>query len=67
MDTTAFALRHIGPNSDDQKAMLDTIGANSIEQLVSETIPAGIRLEQDLDLDAAMSEQQYLSHIYKRV
>ncbi|WP_282032197.1 aminomethyl-transferring glycine dehydrogenase [Winogradskyella eximia] len=64
MDTTSFALRHIGPNSNEQKAMLDTIGVNSIEQLVSETIPAGIRLEKDLDLDAAMSEQEYLSHIY---
>ncbi|MBV7270282.1 aminomethyl-transferring glycine dehydrogenase [Winogradskyella luteola] len=65
MDTTSFALRHIGPNKDDQKAMLNTIGVTSIEQLVSETIPAGIRLEKDLDLDAAMSEQEYLSHIYK--
>lgn len=65
MDTTSFALRHIGPNSDEQKAMLNTIGVTSIEQLVSETIPAGIRLKKDLDLDAAMSEQEYLSHIYK--
>ena len=65
MDTTSFALRHIGPNSNEQKAMLDIIGVKSIEQLVSETIPAGIRLEKDLDLDAAMSEQEYLSHIYK--
>ena len=65
MDTTSFALRHIGPNSDEQKAMLDAIGVSSIEQLVSETIPAGIRLEKDLDLDAAMSEQEYLAHIYK--
>ena len=65
MDTTSFALRHIGPNSVEQKAMLDTIGVTSIEQLVSETIPAGIRLEKDLDLDAAMSEQEYLTHIYK--
>ncbi|WP_299519417.1 aminomethyl-transferring glycine dehydrogenase [Winogradskyella sp.] len=65
MDTTSFALRHIGPNSDEEKAMLNTIGVTSIEQLVSETIPAGIRLKKDLDLDAAMSEQDYLDHIYK--
>ncbi|WP_400081064.1 aminomethyl-transferring glycine dehydrogenase [Winogradskyella sp. R77965] len=65
MDTTSFALRHIGPNSDEQKAMLDSIGVTNIEQLVSETIPAGIRLENDLDLDDAMSEQEYLTHIYK--
>ncbi|WP_299125648.1 aminomethyl-transferring glycine dehydrogenase [uncultured Winogradskyella sp.] len=65
MDTTSFALRHIGPNSDEQKAMLNSIGVTNIEQLVSETIPAGIRLEKDLDLDDAMSEQEYLTHIYK--
>jgi glycine dehydrogenase len=64
MDTTSFALRHIGPSSEEQKAMLNTIGVTSIEQLVSETIPADIRLKKDLDLDAAMSEQDYLSHIY---
>lgn len=65
MDTTSFALRHIGPSSDDQKAMLDTIGVKSLEQLITETIPDNIRLENDLDLDAAMSEQDYLDHINK--
>jgi glycine dehydrogenase len=65
MDTTSFALRHIGPNSEEQKAMLNTIGSTSIDQLVSQTIPADIRLKSNLDLDAAMSEQEYLSHIYE--
>lgn len=65
MDTTSFALRHIGPSSQEQKDMLNTIGVSSIDQLVSETIPAGIRLEKDLDLEPAMSEQEYLNHINK--
>ena len=65
MDTTSFALRHIGPSLQEQKAMLNTIGVTSIEQLVSETVPADIRLKKDLDLDAAMSEQDYLTHIYE--
>ncbi len=65
MDTTSFALRHIGPSSQEQKEMLDAIGVSSIEQLISETIPKGIRLEKDLDLEPAMSEQEYLSHINK--
>ncbi|RZN82619.1 MAG: glycine dehydrogenase (aminomethyl-transferring) [Winogradskyella sp.] len=65
MDTTSFALRHIGPNSQEEKAMLNTIGVTSIEQLVSETVPADIRLKNDLDLDAALSEQEYLDHIYE--
>ncbi|MTE28002.1 aminomethyl-transferring glycine dehydrogenase [Winogradskyella ouciana] len=65
MDTTSFALRHIGPSSQEQKDMLNTIGVSSMDQLVSETIPAGIRLEKDLDLEPAMSEQEYLNHINK--
>ncbi|WP_299127252.1 aminomethyl-transferring glycine dehydrogenase [uncultured Winogradskyella sp.] len=65
MNTTSFALRHIGPNSEEQKAMLNTIGVTSIDQLVSETIPKGIRLKKDLDLDPAKSEHEYLNHIYK--
>jgi len=43
--------------------MLKTIGADSMEQLVSETIPDDIRISASLDLDAAMSEQEYLEHI----
>ena len=63
MDTNAFALRHIGPKEDDQKLMLDAIGVETIEQLISETIPNDIRLKDDLDLESAMSEFEYSSHI----
>ena len=54
MNTNAFALRHIGPRENDIKEMLQTIGAESIEQLIYETIPSNIRLEKDLGLDAAL-------------
>ncbi|MCD2260460.1 aminomethyl-transferring glycine dehydrogenase [Psychroserpens luteolus] len=64
MNTTDFSLRHIGPRDEDQKQMLQTIGVDSTEQLIYETIPDGIRLKSDLDLDAPMSEQEYLLHIY---
>ncbi|WP_298896721.1 aminomethyl-transferring glycine dehydrogenase [uncultured Psychroserpens sp.] len=65
MNTTDFSLRHIGPRDEDQKQMLQTIGVDSTEQLIYETIPDGIRLKSDLDLDAPMSEQEYLLHIYE--
>ena len=65
MNTADFSLRHIGPRGEDQQKMLDFIGADSIEQLISETIPDEIRLKQDLDLDEPMSEQEYLLHIYR--
>ncbi|WP_204346356.1 aminomethyl-transferring glycine dehydrogenase [Psychroserpens algicola] len=64
MNTADFSLRHIGPRTADQKQMLETIGVDSMEQLIHETIPDGIRLTSELDLDAPMSEQDYLLHIY---
>ncbi|MDA7558440.1 aminomethyl-transferring glycine dehydrogenase [Flavobacteriaceae bacterium] len=63
MNTEKFSLRHIGPRTSDHAVMLDTIGASSIEELISETVPGNIRLKHPLKLDAAMSEQDYLEHI----
>jgi glycine dehydrogenase len=63
MKTDAFALRHIGPRETDLKHMLKTIGVDSIEQLVYETLPDDIRLKAPLDLDPAMTEYEYLNHI----
>ncbi|WP_292900652.1 aminomethyl-transferring glycine dehydrogenase [Nonlabens sp.] len=65
MNTDRFALRHIGPREEDLASMLETIGVESIDQLVYETVPANIRLQQDLKLDPAMSEYEFLSHINK--
>ncbi len=63
MNTNAFALRHIGPREEDQKSMLKTIGVDSLDQLIYETIPDDIRLKKDLDLEEAMSEQEYLGYL----
>ena len=63
MNTNAFALRHIGPREHDINQMLQTVGAESIEQLIAETIPANIRLKSDLNLDPAMTEYEYATHI----
>ena len=65
MRTDSFALRHIGPKAENLQEMLDTIGAESIEQLIYETIPDDIRLSEPLNLPKAMSENQYAEHIKK--
>ena len=65
MNTADFSLRHIGPRAADQNLMLKTIGLDSMEQLIYETVPDGIRLQSDLELDTPMSEQEYLLHIYE--
>ena len=63
MKTDAFALRHIGPRESDLQHLFKTIGVDSLDQLIAETIPADIRLKKDLELDAPMTEFEYLSHI----
>ncbi|MFQ6601482.1 aminomethyl-transferring glycine dehydrogenase [Flavobacterium sp. C3NV] len=63
MKTDAFALRHIGPRETDLQHMLQTIGVESIEQLVYETLPDDIRLKAPLKLDPAMTEYEFANHI----
>ena len=65
MNTNAFALRHIGPDEEEQKQMLKTIGVNSLDQLINETIPNDIRLKNGLNLDEPMTENEYLIHIHE--
>jgi glycine dehydrogenase len=58
-----FAPRHIGPRGDDVTAMLNQVGATSLDQLIDEVIPASIRLKGPLDLPAAESESAYLARL----
>ena len=63
MNTNLFQRRHIGPSIAEQEKMLATIKANSLEQLIDETVPDNIRLKSPLDLEPAMSEYEYLAHV----
>jgi glycine dehydrogenase len=63
MKTDLFAIRHIGPSKDDLKDMLNTVRVQDLEQLMHETIPDDIRLNESLNLPEAMSENEFLSHI----
>lgn len=64
MKTDSFALRHLGvTNENDIQTMLSTIGVSTIDQLIYETFPDGIRLKKPLELAPAMSEYEYFNHI----
>ena len=52
--------RHIGLTLEDEKHMLDTIGAESMEALVRETMPADILLPEPVELDEPVTEQAHL-------
>jgi len=43
--------------------MFKTIGVDSLEQLIYQTLPDDIRLKEKLNLPEAMSEHQFLTHI----
>ena len=43
-----FIGRHIGPCASEIAAMLAAIGADSLEQLIDQTVPAAIRLPASL-------------------
>ena len=56
MNTQQFVNRHINFNEADKNAMLQKIGVSSVEELISQTIPDAIRLENELDISAPLSE-----------
>jgi glycine dehydrogenase len=58
-----FVNRHIGVNEKETEQMLSATGVASLSQLICETIPANIRLQQPPELPAAMTENEYAAHI----
>ena len=44
MNTESFELRHIGIRNNDYETMLQTIGVESVNQLIFETVPNNIKL-----------------------
>src|SRR3984957_20429275 len=59
----AFVRRHIGPSPRDVAAMLETVGAKSLSELIGQTLPASIRQKKPLDLGRALSETEALAHM----
>lgn len=61
--TNNFINRHNGPRANEIAGMLKTIGAQSLEALIDETLPSAIRLPKPLNLPQAMNEYEYLTHL----
>lgn len=60
-----FSDRHNGPREHEVKQMLEAIGAKSVDELISQTVPSDIILPEPLNLDPAMSEHEYLDRLQK--
>jgi glycine dehydrogenase len=61
--TDKFVDRHNGPRASDIAAMLEKIGASSLDELIEQVVPAPIRLKKPLNLPGGMSEYQYHKHL----
>jgi glycine dehydrogenase len=60
-----FINRHIGPDEQQKREMLATIGVNSLDTLIGQTVPANIRLNKQMDLPKAVSEYAFLKDFKK--
>nr|WP_072718752.1 aminomethyl-transferring glycine dehydrogenase [Planktothrix tepida] len=58
-----FVQRHLGPNADEIQQMLELLGVSSLEDLIDQTIPSTIRLNQSLKLPEAFSEYAALNQL----
>ena len=63
MDINSFENRHIGANQDDIKKMLNTIGLNSVDELIHQTIPNSILKNSPLKIEDAITENDYLKKL----
>ncbi|WP_031499190.1 aminomethyl-transferring glycine dehydrogenase [Bryobacter aggregatus] len=60
---TTFARRHIGPSPREIDAMLATVGATSLEDLIAQTVPGTIRQKSPLAFGEALSETAVIARM----
>ncbi len=60
-----FVNRHLGPDEKEISGMLEVIGASSLDELISETIPQQIRIKSELNLEEPVSEYKFLQDLKK--
>ena len=55
--------RHIGPTEAEIQEMLDTVGYDTLDALIDDTVPEDIRQKEPLDWGPAMTERDALYHM----
>ncbi|SCL32299.1 glycine dehydrogenase [Micromonospora rhizosphaerae] len=63
MSAEQFADRHIGPDPDDERRMLETVGYGSVDELMDAAIPEVIRWHGTLDLPEPASEREAIAEL----
>ena len=65
MIQNSFESRHIGVNEKDVAKMLEAVGVGSVDELIQQTIPSSILKNEDLKIENAVTEEDYLSNLKK--
>ena len=55
--------RHIGPSPEEMDEMLRVVGAESLNALIADTVPASIRQKAALDFGRPLSDRERLLHM----
>ena len=58
-----FAARHLGPGPDDVRAMLEVVGCDTLDDLMAETVPPGIRFQGPLRIPEGVPEAELLRRL----
>lgn len=58
-----FVRRHIGPGESEIQAMLDVVGASSLDDLMEQTVPGSITLNEALSIGESQTEAQALANL----
>ena len=58
--TSSFLPRHIGPSESEKSEMLKKVGHATLDGLISEAVPGGIRMDGEMNLPPALSENEAL-------
>ncbi len=61
-----FVHRHIGPNKEETSKMLKEIGVDSIEELISKTVPSSIVRDGNIGVGEALSETELLKLLQQK-
>ncbi|KAM4052127.1 glycine dehydrogenase (decarboxylating), mitochondrial [Anomaloglossus baeobatrachus] len=59
-----FSERHIGPGDKEKREMLQTLGMESIDALIDQTVPSSIRLTRSLKMDDQVCENDILETLH---
>ncbi|MEP1125740.1 MAG: aminomethyl-transferring glycine dehydrogenase [Ilumatobacter sp.] len=63
IESDEFVRRHIGPSEIDLAHMLSTLGVDSCDDLIDQTVPDSIRSTEPLALDDAVSEHEAIARL----